>query len=77
MELKSHDQAAADSVKRGETDGFAALADMKRKDRVNKLIEISSANEPLSSVGRRFPVLLCDPPWRYEHALHVTWGGSK
>lgn len=37
----------------------------RRRERVQKLAEISRSNAPLLA-PQRFPVLLADPPWRYE-----------
>lgn len=36
-----------------------------RSDRVDK-IEAASVAQPLSALGRRFPVILADPPWAFE-----------
>ena len=41
--------------------------EVKRADRIAKMGEIAKGNAPLSIVGKRFPILLCDPPWRYDH----------
>lgn len=46
----------------------AVLSDARRRERTRKLVEISRADAPLSAVGRRFPILYADPPWRYEHS---------
>jgi len=39
----------------------------RRKERVERLVEISRGDEPLSAPSRH-PVIYADPPWRYEHA---------
>lgn len=38
----------------------------RRAQRVRKIEEISRGNSPLLT-ARRYPVILADPPWRYEH----------
>ncbi len=40
--------------------------EVRRVKRVEKLVEISKGNAPLLAPVR-FPLLLADPPWRYEH----------
>jgi N6-adenosine-specific RNA methylase IME4 len=42
------------------------LTDVRRDVRVDRLAEISKGNTKLK-VAQRFPVVLADPPWRYEH----------
>lgn len=41
-------------------------AAQRREERVEKIQEISRGNTNLSS-SARFPIILADPPWRYEH----------
>jgi N6-adenosine-specific RNA methylase IME4 len=45
----------------------AQVAVLRHGERLEKLEEISMANGPLPT-GRRFPVILADPPWRYDFA---------
>jgi len=40
----------------------------KRKERIDKIKEISEHNTPLELVSRRYPIVYADPPWRYEYA---------
>ncbi len=41
------------------------LAEAQRGARVDKLAAISAGNAPLTS-AQRYPIILTDPPWRYE-----------
>lgn len=41
------------------------LAEVQRGARVEKLASISAGNAPLTS-EQRYPIILTDPPWRYE-----------
>jgi N6-adenosine-specific RNA methylase IME4/ParB-like chromosome segregation protein Spo0J len=66
--------AQAQIVARGEAEILQAAkairaqkAEARRTDRIERINEIAANNAPLAEVGRRFPVLYCDPPWRYEH----------
>lgn len=42
------------------------LAEVQRGARVEKLAAISAGNAPLT-LPQRYPIILADPPWRYEH----------
>jgi len=44
-----------------------AKTEQRRKERLDKIVEISQANVELKT-DARYPVLYADPPWRYEHA---------
>jgi N6-adenosine-specific RNA methylase IME4 len=44
----------------------AQKAEDRRAERVAKIVEISAGNEALGTL-ERYPVIYCDPPWRYEH----------
>ncbi len=64
-------------VARGEKEILAASkkirterAETRRADRIKKIAVISNGNAPLP--GDRFPVIYCDPPWRYDHAQSDT-----
>lgn len=43
------------------------LEDVRRDKRVEKLASISAGNAPLT-LPQRYPIILADPPWRYEQA---------
>jgi len=45
----------------------SVLAEACRAIRVGKLAEIAKGEVPLTGSMGRFPVILADPPWRYEH----------
>lgn len=45
----------------------AAKAECRRKERIEKIVEISMGNADLN-LSKTYPVILCDPPWRYEYA---------
>jgi N6-adenosine-specific RNA methylase IME4 len=60
-------------VARGEKEILQAAAEIRgrkaearRAERIAKLVEISKRNAPLPQ-DRKYPILLCDPPWQYEH----------
>jgi N6-adenosine-specific RNA methylase IME4 len=44
----------------------SALKELRHAERTAKIVEISKGNAELKT-DQRFPVLLADPPWRYEH----------
>lgn len=44
----------------------AKKSEARRAERIKRIVEISKQNAPLQT-HRRYPVLYCDPPWRYEH----------
>ena len=48
-----------------------AKLQVNRSARIEKLIEISAGNEPLSETCLA-PIILCDPPWRYEYSESST-----
>jgi N6-adenosine-specific RNA methylase IME4 len=51
----------------------AERTEARHTERIAKLTAISNANAPLPK-DRRFPLLLADPPWRYEHP---PMGGNR
>ena len=66
-------QEQAEVVARGEAEILAVAkeirakrAEERRAERVAKIVEIAAGNAPLDT-SRKFPVIYCDPPWRYEH----------
>ena len=42
-------------------------AKAKKKDRMGRIAEISQGNEELNT-EKKYPVIYCDPPWRYDYA---------
>lgn len=44
----------------------SVVAEVVRQERIDKIAEISTGNKPLEA-PIRCPVILCDPPWKYEH----------
>jgi len=42
------------------------IRELTRKERVDKIVFISKGNKELKT-DKTYPVILCDPPWRYEH----------
>lgn len=44
----------------------AEKAEKRREERIAHIVEISAGNRPLE-LAQKFPVIYCDPPWRYEH----------
>ncbi len=40
----------------------------RRTERLEKLARLAGTASPLSALGRRYPVVLADPPWRYEQS---------
>jgi N6-adenosine-specific RNA methylase IME4 len=70
----SHIRSVVDNLTRGEQQVIKNLAteirtrqtEERREERIERIQEIASASvEPLSGVGR-FPIILADPPWRYD-----------
>ena len=49
-----------------------ARAEERRKERAEKIAEMADAAPALDGAIGRFPVLLADPPWRYEHAISTS-----
>lgn len=43
----------------------------RRIERIEKLIEISSNNQPLQA-NRKYNVVYADPPWRYEYSISTS-----
>lgn len=54
-----------EAVARGEVELHKALGEVKRAERVEKIVEIAKGNTALPTA--RYPVIYADPPWRYEH----------
>jgi N6-adenosine-specific RNA methylase IME4 len=51
----------------------ARKGEVRRAARIERLIEASKGNAPLH-LEQTFPIILADPPWRYEHQLFSsTW----
>ena len=51
----------------------ADRAETRRAERIDRIAEISKGNSELST-AQRYPVILADPPWRYENP---PMGGSN
>lgn len=51
----------------------AAVQNIRRGERIEKIEQISAGNESLDT-SRRYPIILADPPWRYENP---PMGGSN
>jgi len=51
----------------------ARKGEVRRAARIGRLIEASKGNRPLG-LEQKFPIILADPPWRYEHP---TFGSSR
>jgi N6-adenosine-specific RNA methylase IME4 len=69
-----------DIVARGEREILQATltirarkGEQRRVARLQRLVETSKGNTALNTT-RRFPIVLADPPWRYEHP---TFGSSR
>ena len=71
IELERANPEAAEAVRRGEKEGQKALGEVKRKKRVDRIVEISKGNAPLAT-DRRFPVIYADPPWRYNNTAGAS-----
>jgi N6-adenosine-specific RNA methylase IME4 len=41
----------------------------RRYTRQEKIQKISEGNKPLNGNGKRYSIILADPPWQYEHPL--------
>jgi len=41
--------------------------ELRRDERVKKLVEVSKTTTAISGELGRFPIVYADPPWRYEH----------
>lgn len=66
-ELKRKAPELFEKVKTGEVQGRAALREVKRQERVDRLVEVSKGNTPLTGDLGTFPVIYADPPWRYDN----------
>lgn len=64
------DEETKEKLRRNEITINAAFNEIRnadrREERIEKLVEISKGNAELKT-PQRYPVLLADPPWRYEH----------
>lgn len=67
MALRARDPKKFEAVARGQIKANAVLKDLRRTERTRKLAAISRGNKPLTSPVLRYPIVLADPPWRYEH----------
>jgi N6-adenosine-specific RNA methylase IME4/ParB-like chromosome segregation protein Spo0J len=55
----------------------ARKGEQRRVERLQRLVEASKGNADLP-IGRKWPILLADPPWQHEHQLFSsTWKDIK
>jgi N6-adenosine-specific RNA methylase IME4 len=54
-------------ILRAAQDIRARKAEIRRAERIERLVEISKGNAPLGIKQQTYPIILADPPWRYEH----------
>ena len=59
--IRTVDAGEAKTVKEFESE-------LKREAQTEKINVIAEGNTAMPEVGRRFPVIYADPPWRYEHS---------
>jgi N6-adenosine-specific RNA methylase IME4 len=48
-----------------------ALTEQRRAERIAKAVELSAHNAPLPT-DRKYPLILADPPWRYDFSMTAT-----
>lgn len=58
--------ALFEAMESGAVTVWEAERELNRADRIERIVAVSEA-APLESLGARYPVIYCDPPWRYEH----------
>ena len=68
----------AEIVARGEKEILEAAkqiraekAEVRRAERIEKLVEISKGNAELNT-DVKYPVIYADPPWQYDHLVSVS-----
>jgi N6-adenosine-specific RNA methylase IME4 len=49
----------------------ARKAEIRRAERIGRLVEINKGNAPLD-LAQTYPIILADPPWRYEHPISLS-----
>ena len=49
----------------------AEKAEVRRAERIEKLVEISKGNAELNT-DVKYPVIYADPPWQYDHLVSVS-----
>jgi N6-adenosine-specific RNA methylase IME4 len=71
-------QEQAEIVAKGEKEILEAAkriraqkSEAKREERIERIAQIATGNTHLDT-GRKYPVIYCDPPWRYEFAESET-----
>ena len=67
-QIQSEAPRLAEAIASQELTLDQAKRQIAREERIGRLVEISEGNQPLST-GRRYNVILADPPWRYEHTI--------
>lgn len=63
--IKDEDPETFEQIKAGEKKLSVVNKERKKRERVEKIVEISAGNEELKS-DKTYPVIYADPPWRYE-----------
>ena len=71
IKLKAEAPELAAKVRSGELTIPQAKREVKRAERVEVIQEISAKSEELET-GVKYPVIYCDPPWRYDHSKSDT-----
>lgn len=66
--MKPKDQeAVAKLISKGKAANLHEARSIQlRAARTKHVAELSRGNSPLSSVGAKYPIILCDPPWKYD-----------
>jgi len=65
--LRALDEQQIDAVAAGQVTLTDIRREKQREQRAAANAEIAKANATLPVEQRRYPVILADPPWRYEH----------
>lgn len=60
-----------EKMRNGEVKIQEAKRDLRRAERVRVIQDISAKSEALET-GVKYPVIYCDPPWRYEASVSNT-----
>lgn len=42
--------------------------EQRRQERIEKIVQISQGNSDLAETVTLYPIVYCDPPWRYEYS---------
>ncbi len=49
-----------------------AVREVTAAIKTRELAKIARGNAPIGSIAERFPIVLADPPWKYEHSETVS-----